>query len=353
MRAIVDCYGKINKLASKIATALCTGHQVMSGVTKFSTGSFSLFSQEDSTKTERIVAVGPRNSRKILLKEFGRYSALSLELDEYALNKQILRIPLPKVDITKLSARQVANRFRTEKTEKKRKRNNAVVSRFGRKLKKKQLNIQSLTRNTRSSSVPLPKVPNSPERPTKSFDLLAPSKPLKVTVPTITYRRKPKVEKVEVEENKKNMAATVQHSSGPVVSPTPTKPQFIIKYVPTEPTYFLKMAPIKHPEDGKLKYSFDTLVKDIKNMKLPSPTWKIKVVVKSNKIASIIFTNKCVLERTVHFSAKSDYFQIVIENKSAILLGSPSEVCNVEDIEILLNIIHTINANNPMIYYKN
>lgn len=133
----------------------------------------------------------------------------------------------------------------------------------------------------------------------------------------------------------------------------PLKPQFIIKYVPSEPTYFLEMDPVKDPEDGKLKYSFDTLVKDIKNMKLPSPTWKIKVVVKSNKIASIIFTNKCVLERTVSFNAKSEVFEIVIENKPAILLGSPNAVTCVDDIEILLNIIHTISAKNPMIHYKN
>lgn len=194
------------------------------------------------------------------------------------------------------------------------------MSRFGRKLKKKQLNIQSLTGNK--------VVRHTGRKPS-----LKPVHPIfKVSQDTMS-----------------SWVTPVKQYAGPAAKKT----QFIIKYIPAEPTYFLKMATQKHPCDGKLKYSFDALVKDIKNMKLPSPTWKIKVVVKSSKIASIIFTNKCVLERTVSFNAKSEYYEMVIENRPAILLGSPNIVSCVEDIEILLNIIHTISAKNPMVYYKN
>jgi len=281
-----------------------------------------------ASKPERIAVPGPKNSVISVVKRFGRFEADKVELEEFSLNRQILRVPLPRVDLEGLSTRQVALRFRTQKTEKKRKKNNVIVSRFGRKLKKKQLNIQSLTRSaikTRGNIVPIYSTRSLDKNKNKSHS----RKMMEVASPSTTHQRNSQLKVVS--------------------SP---KPHFIIKYVPSEPTYFLKTGSLKYPQDGKLKYSFDTLVKDIKNMKLPSATWKIKVVVKSNKIASIIFTNKCVLERTVTFNAKTDYFEVVIENRPAILLGSPGSVSCIEDIEILLNIIHTISAKNCMVYYK-
>lgn len=299
-----------------------------------------------STKPEIITLPGPKNSVIRVVRRFGKFVADDVELEEFSLNHQILRIPLPKVDLQSLSTRQVTLRFRTQKTEKKRKKNNVIVSRFGRKLKKKQLNIHTLTKskstiNTRSGG---------PIYSTRSLD--------KSRIKAVGLEKghqifSKNVNPVKPEERKvySNRMAVVRPTSIKTISPP--KPHFIIKYVPSESTYFLKMGCLKHPQDGKLKYPFDALVKDIKNMKLPSPTWKIKVVVKSNKIASIIFTNKCVLERTVTFNAKSEFFEVVIENRPAILLGSPGTVACIEDIEILLNIIHTISANNPMVYYKN
>ncbi|KAL1509820.1 hypothetical protein ABEB36_004500 [Hypothenemus hampei] len=275
----------------------------------------------NSITTQTILVPGPNKSKVSVLKQFGNYSACNVQLNECSLNRQILRIPLPKINLEGLSSKQVALRFRTQKSEKKRKRNNVVVSRFGRRLKKKLLS--SLTASASQLCNYQKKLPKP--------SLLSFKNPKKMATFTPSFRQFQRSE-----------------PSKPI-----QKPQFIIKYVPTTPTYFLKMSPLKHPEDGKLNYPFETLVKDIKNMKLPSPTWKIKVVVKSNKISSIIFTNKCVLERTVSFNAKSDFYQVVIENRPAILLGSPNELTSVEDIEILLNIIHTINAKNPMVYYKN
>ncbi|XP_066141450.1 uncharacterized protein [Euwallacea fornicatus] len=288
-----------------------------------------------SIKQEVLTVEGPRNTTTKVVKQFGSHSACNIKLEEWSLNKQILRIPLPKVDIGVLTPKQVALKFRTQKAEKKRKRNNVIVSRFGRKLKKKELNILSLTSQAASKNSLKPKV----------------KKPIGIFQKSIVPLKKTKGNTLAPQKKMASSISPVRQYPGALSK----KPQckFIFKYVPNEPTFFLKMTPQRHTDDGKLKYPFDTLVKDIKNMKLPSPTWKIKVVVKSNKIASIIFTNKCVLERTVSFNAKSEYYEVMIENRPAILLGAPNEVICVEDIEILLNIIHTISAKNPMVCYKN
>ncbi|XP_030767795.1 uncharacterized protein LOC115891483 [Sitophilus oryzae] len=316
-----------------------------------------------STSTQEIVVPGPSNSIVTLVKRFGNHGACNVVLDEFSLNNQILRVPLPKVDLQSLSSRQVALRFRLQKTETKRNKSNSIVSRFGRKLKKRELEFNnssklresprnsilsqknsiitrrsSLAQETKSLETPRP----SPKRSDLNRNIGKYSKFFnKQQTPQNSKIYKPKMEVA------KPILRQYERKSLPS-----SKSQFIIKYTPSESTYYLKFGMVKHPQDGKLKYSFDALVKDIKNMKLPSPTWKIKVVVRSNKISSIIFTNKCVLERTVTFNAKSEYYLVVIENKPAILLGSPGMVVCIEDIEILLNIMHTINAKNPMIYYK-
>lgn len=305
-----------------------------------------------NTKPERIIIPGPRNSVISVVKRFGKYEADNVEVEEYSLNNQILRIPLPRVALQNLSPRQVALKFKSQRTEKKRKKNNVVVSRFGRRLKKKQLNIQTLTKSTTNKKISgTPVSTRSLDKNKNKTKLVQPEnknrlapqslKPVKSEIGKFVSKR--------MDVDKPTTYQEVDQHKSKILR----KPHFIIKYVPSEPTYFLKMSPLKHPQDGLLKYSFDSLVKDIKNMKLPSPTWKIKVVVKSNKIASIIFTNKCVLERTVTFNAKSEFFEVVIENRPAILLGSPGTVSCIEDIEILLNIIHTISAKNDMVYYKN
>ncbi|CAG9762216.1 unnamed protein product [Ceutorhynchus assimilis] len=376
-----------------------------------------------STKRERIVVSGPQNQKLTVLKQFGNYTASQVQLEECALNHQVLRVPLPKVNIERLPAKQVALKFKTFKTNKNRqKKRNVGLSRFGRKLKRKlrvatraspRRPIQILQKNTKQA-VTKPQVSNK-DRNTKpeisnkdkntKTEVSTKDKNIKFAVSTKDKNTKPlfntrvntrsKNNKPVVAPKNKNTKPTVSteistnnnyktyqnakklniignqtvtrsrpkqtlqqqmasmyKSLGQQAPPSPIKPQFIIKYVPSEPTYFLKMGVPKEKEDGLLKYPFESLVKDIKNMKLPSTTWKIKVVVKNNKIASIIFTNKCVLERTVSFDAVNPHYEIVIENKPAILLGSPNDVGGVEDIEILLNIIHTIDAKDCMIFYK-
>lgn len=117
-------------------------------------------------------------------------------------------------------------------------------------------------------------------------------------------------------------------------------------------TYFLKFCPYRYPDDGTLDYSFQKLVTDVKNMKLPAPSWKIKVVIRQGKISAVTFTNKLTPERCVGFFANSDKYKITIDNRPALLLGSPDHVRTSEDLEILLDIIQNIDSKNPMVFYK-
>ncbi|CAG9865528.1 unnamed protein product [Phyllotreta striolata] len=116
--------------------------------------------------------------------------------------------------------------------------------------------------------------------------------------------------------------------------------------------YYLKQVPYKSISEGKLNYKFHQLVNDVKNMQLPTPLWKIKVIIRHNKIAAIIFTNKAELERSLSFNSDDDKYHIIIDNKPALLLGSPGRVNSCNEIEVLLNIMENIDKNNSMIMYK-
>lgn len=117
-------------------------------------------------------------------------------------------------------------------------------------------------------------------------------------------------------------------------------------------TYYLKFKREKAISEGRLNYQFQKLVTDVKNMNLPSPTWKIKVIIKQNKISAITFTNKQELERSVTFSSEIDKYKLQIHSKPAVLLGSPQTIETPEDIEILLDIVETIDSSSPIILYR-
>ncbi|XP_023023310.2 uncharacterized protein isoform X1 [Leptinotarsa decemlineata] len=116
--------------------------------------------------------------------------------------------------------------------------------------------------------------------------------------------------------------------------------------------FYLKFATPKPLEQGRLGYDFHSLVADVKTLQLPGPTWKIKVIIKHNRIAALIFTNKMDPERSVSFNSDSDKYDIVIDNMPVLLLGSPETVASSTDIEVLLDIIENIEPTNPMIKYK-
>nr|CAH7728795.1 unnamed protein product [Callosobruchus chinensis] len=122
-----------------------------------------------------------------------------------------------------------------------------------------------------------------------------------------------------------------------------------------EGMYYLKIRNNQHISDLEhdlFNFKFSELVTQVKDVKLPSPTWKIKVMVKKGKVTSIIFTNKLELERSVSFYADKDNYKIVINNKPAALLGSPGLLNDLEDTEILLDIIQNIDPCSSIILYK-
>lgn len=53
-----------------------------------------------SIQPETIWASGPKNSQHKVVKRLGKYTASKVLLEECSLNNQVLRVPLPKVDIT-------------------------------------------------------------------------------------------------------------------------------------------------------------------------------------------------------------------------------------------------------------
>lgn len=120
----------------------------------------------------------------------------------------------------------------------------------------------------------------------------------------------------------------------------------------TDQTYFLKFPPYRYPDEGTLDYSFQKLVTDVKHMKLPAPSWKIKVIIRQGKISAVTFTNKLTLERCVGFSVNNNNYRVTIDNKPALLLGSPNHIQTSEDLEILLDIVQNIDSKNPMVFYK-
>lgn len=117
-------------------------------------------------------------------------------------------------------------------------------------------------------------------------------------------------------------------------------------------TFYLQFTSEKGITEGKFNYKFQKLISDVKNMTLPSATWKIKVIIKQNKISAITFTNKQELERSVTFSAEAEKYRVIIDKKSAHLLGSPETIDSPEDIEILLDIIEHLDSASPVILYR-
>lgn len=116
--------------------------------------------------------------------------------------------------------------------------------------------------------------------------------------------------------------------------------------------YYLKFKREKSFSVGHFNYKFQQLVTDVKNMNLPSGAWKIKVIIRQNKISAITFTNKQELERSVTFSLETDYYKLLVDNKLAHLLGSPETIDTPEDIEILLDILEHIDSSSPIILYR-
>lgn len=96
------------------------------------------------------------------------------------------------------------------------------------------------------------------------------------------------------------------------------------------------------PKSGRLNYAFNELLKDVRTIQLP-PNWKIKIIVrKQQKISSIVFTNKENRERCIGFYRDKKHYELKIDNRPAVLLAAPFTIDSRTDLEILLDIVHSI-----------
>lgn len=109
---------------------------------------------------------------------------------------------------------------------------------------------------------------------------------------------------------------------------------------------------INEPQHNGESISFEDLHKNVRAVKLPTKSWKIKMfMTEKKKPLKIVFTNKEENERCVSFSYCSEDFVISFSGYTVNLLGAPKYVATVEDISILLSIIDKINVIDPVLEY--
>lgn len=93
----------------------------------------------------------------------------------------------------------------------------------------------------------------------------------------------------------------------------------------------------------QLDYPFDDFIKDVKFMKLPNSDWKIKIMVHKQKMicASFNYSIKpC--EKNVMIHKRTLNCELKLRDKRISLIGCPLTLTTIEDVEILLNIMHSL-----------
>ncbi|CAH1975922.1 unnamed protein product [Acanthoscelides obtectus] len=230
-----------------------------------------------------------------------------------------------KLTADKLTARQRTNQLKLDRSA----RNNAVKRNI-----RVKIPFKPLTSKTPKQVKPLPKVKNAQTH---------------VKNGKIHNKKVDKsMKKSKLKQSSKLKSKTSVKKLNPKNKTSPYRTM-------NKPRYCLQMNNNYHESDSQrdiYSFKFTELVKQVKDVKLPSPTWKIKVMVKKGKITTVIFTNKLALERSVSFHADNDAYRTVINNKPAVLLGSPGFLNDLEDTEILLDILQHIDPNSSTILYK-
>jgi len=98
---------------------------------------------------------------------------------------------------------------------------------------------------------------------------------------------------------------------------------------------------------------FNKLVRSLKSVKLPAANWKIRIVVsRQQTITEVTFTNKEVNERCVKFSRVFTGYVITFGKSVVKLLGAPSKISSFNDVTVLLDIIHNVSSNDPVLEYS-
>lgn len=113
---------------------------------------------------------------------------------------------------------------------------------------------------------------------------------------------------------------------------------------------------LKFPEDpsrakSQITIKFTELLRDIQKVQLPSAEWKIKIILYNQQISQIVFSNKASPERCVNIYRNTKYYDISFDKMFVHLLGAPMCVDTLQDLNVLLRIVHVVKADDPMLEY--
>ncbi|KAF2898769.1 hypothetical protein ILUMI_07402 [Ignelater luminosus] len=189
-------------------------------------------------------------------------------------------------------------------------------------------------------------------------------KTVKPTVSTLPKRSKqnttdlgPPQKKQKVEESSGNKKVAIKNITNAPKKPTkvngsntfikPQKPN--VRYVLVDSDSARDRLKVPQLED----VDFNKLVRSLKLVKLPASNWKIRIVVsKQQNITEVTFTNKEVNERCIKFSRTITGYVITFGKSVVTLLGAPPRISSFNDVSILLDIIHNISPDDPVLEYS-
>lgn len=245
-----------------------------------------------------------------------------------------------------------------------------------RKLNTVMMNGQSKLKNKRNKHVPVvskrKKIFNR-----KFSDFLVPREIIKIrpTQTTLTRNEKPIQEKKEKpkENSAKSYVNSAKHKKPAKV--TAIKPKIsplkdiqsksnnrMVKINPSnvrviESVHYVLVLPQNSMRmkigQCKTTIEFQRLLRMIQQVTLPSTEWKIKIVLRQQMVARIAFSNKGKCERCVHFYRNKYNYDITFGKEKVILLGAPQIVSSLHHLSILLDIVHHIADNDPVLEYCN
>lgn len=115
--------------------------------------------------------------------------------------------------------------------------------------------------------------------------------------------------------------------------------------------YVLLMPDSYKREVETTTIEFQRLVRMVQQVTLPSAEWKIKLILQYKQVARVCFTNKAKCERCIHFSRSTYNYEVTFGGVKVTLLGAPQILSSLYQLNILLNIVHHIADNDPILEY--
>lgn len=102
---------------------------------------------------------------------------------------------------------------------------------------------------------------------------------------------------------------------------------------------------------SEININFTNLLREIQKVSLPSSEWKIKIILYNQQISQIVFSNKSSPERCVNIYRNSKYYDVTFDKTFVVLLGSPRCIESLSDLSVLLQIVHALQEDDPVLQY--